>query len=404
MWIPQELQQLLKGGISDTVDFIVVNSEVPESVYEVICAFANRDGGHLFLGVREDGQVVGIRAKLIEQFKRQIEADVRDEKKMHPGMDLHPVCYEADGKRILYVQVPPSDDVSYWMGSAWDRQGDCNADITGFTEAMLRLYLRKGRKSYTDTVTRLGIQHLRHDLIDRARAMTNRRTQNHPWKGMSDEEMLRDAGLLRRHEFEGFEGITIAGVLLFGTDGAIRSVLSWYSTDAIFRVFQMDRYDDRDVVETNLLDAYDRLLKFGQKHLNDPFCLEGCLRVSARDHILHEIISNLLVHRDYSSGIRAQFVIERERIYTRNGSISHGSGPLDLAGGQPYAKNPTLAKVFREIGLMEGTGNGVRTTAKYTKMYSGFEPRFTEGDVFETVIPLSEAATVTVGPVRAAGK
>ena len=46
----------------------------------------------------------------------------------------------------------------------------------------------------------------------------------------------------------------------------------------------------------------------------------------------------------------------------------------------------------------------MRNTAKYTKMCSGFVPRFTEGDVFETVIPLSEVATVTVGPVRAAEK
>ncbi len=346
MELPEDLQQLLESGTGVTVVCREVDAELPEDVYETICALADRDGGHLFLGVRDDGQVAGISADRVERFRRQIETDVRDEEKMHPGMDLHPVCYDADGKRILSIRVPPSDDVSYWMGSAWDRQGDRNADITGFTEEMLRLYLRKSSKSYTDSVTRAGIQNLRHDLIDRVRVMTNRRTQNHPWKNMSDEQLLRDAGLLRRDKAEGYEGITIAGILLFGTDSAIRSAISWYNTDAIFRGFHLDRYDDRDVVETNLLDAYDRLMQFGQ-NLNDPFCLEGCLRVSARDQILHEIISNLLVHRDYSSGVRAQLVIERERIYTRNGSIPHGSGLLSPADGHPYAKNPTLAKVFR---------------------------------------------------------
>lgn len=40
----------------------------------------------------------------------------------------------------------------------------------------------------------------------------------------------------------------------------------------------------------------------------------------------------------------------------------------------------------------------MRNTYKYTRLYSGAEPEFVEGDVFRTVIPLSEAATATVGP------
>lgn len=42
----------------------------------------------------------------------------------------------------------------------------------------------------------------------------------------------------------------------------------------------------------------------------------------------------------------------------------------------------------------------MRNSYKYTKMYSGGEPIFTEADVFTTVIPLSEAATATVGPTE----
>jgi len=45
-------------------------------------------------------------------------------------------------------------------------------------------------------------------------------------------------------------------------------------------------------------------------------------------------------------------------------------------------------------------GSGMRNSYKYTKMYSGGEPVFTEADVFTTVIPLSEAATTTVGPTE----
>ena len=98
----------------------------------------------------------------------------------------------------------------------------------------------------------------------------------------------------------------------------ICSVLAHHKTDAIFRVFNTDRYDDRDVIITNLLDSYDRLIAFGQKHLNDSFALDGIVSISARDTILREIVSNLLAHRDFSSPYVAKLVIERDRILTEN--------------------------------------------------------------------------------------
>lgn len=54
--------------------------------------------------------------------------------------------------------------------------------------------------------------------------------------------------------------------------------------------------------------------------------------------------------------------------------------------------------MFREIGLADELGSGMRNTYKFTKLYSGGEPQFTEGDVFRTVIPLSEIATMKSGP------
>ena len=194
------------------------------------------------------------------------------------------------------------------------------------------------------------------------------------------------------------EGITLAAVLLFGTDNRIMSVLPQHKTDAIFRVFNVDRYDDRDVVITNLIESYDCLMEFGKKHLNDVFTLDGIQRISTRDKILREIISNLLMHRDFSSGYVPKLVIERDKITTENANLAHGHGNLNLKTFRPFTKNPSIAKVFREIGLADELGSGMRNSYKYTKMYSGGEPVFTEADVFTTVIPLSEAATATVGP------
>lgn len=176
------------------------------------------------------------------------------------------------------------------------------------------------------------------------------------------------------------------------------SALPQHKTDAIFRVENVDRYDDRDVIITNLFDTYDRLMEFGKKHLSDPFVLEGINSVSARDKILREIFSNLLAHRDYSSAYVAKFVIERQRMYTENASKAHGLGILDLTTFEPFPKNPAISKVFRETSLADELGSGMRNTYKYTQLYSGGTPEFIEGDVFRTIVPLDTVSVGKVGP------
>jgi len=185
--------------------------------------------------------------------------------------------------------------------------------------------------------------------------------------------------------------------LLFGKDNSIMSVLPQHKTDAIFRVKNKDRYDDRDVVITNLIDSYDRLMAFGQKHLNDLFVLDGIVNVNARDRILREIVSNTLAHRDYSSGFPAKMIIDDEKITIENSNLAHGMGALDLQKFEPFPKNPAISKVFREIGLADELDSGMRNTYKYTRLYSGADPLFEEGDIYKTIIPLKKIATQKVG-------
>jgi len=62
--------------------------------------------------------------------------------------------------------------------------------------------------------------------------------------------------------------------------------------------------------------------------------------------------------------------------------------------------NPSISKVFREIGLADELGSGMRNTYKYTKLYSQAEPTFSEGDIFKIVVHLNGAATAVVGPTK----
>ena len=120
---------------------------------------------------------------------------------------------------------------------------------------------------------KLDINYLDFSLINKAKRMAVSRNEQHIWKDMSEEELLRSTNLILIDSETNQGGVTLAVILLFGKDNTIMSVLPQHKTDSIFRVENIDRYDDRDVVIMNLIESYDRLLKFGQKHLNDLFVL-----------------------------------------------------------------------------------------------------------------------------------
>lgn len=80
----------------------------------------------------------------------------------------------------------------------------------------------------------------------------------------------------------------------------------------------MDRYDDRKIIRTNLIESFDRLMEFGRKHLPDKFFLEDENRVSIRNILVMEMVGNTLMHREFTSSYAAKFVIQRERMYVEN--------------------------------------------------------------------------------------
>lgn len=213
---------------------------------------------------------------------------------------------------------------------------------------------------------------------------------------MTDLELLKSAGLYLKDYQSGKEGLTLAAVLLLGKDELIFSVIPHYRTDAILRREDIDRYDDRDDIRTNLIESYERLMMFTAKHLKDKFHLEKDQRVSLRDKIFREVISNILIHREYSNPYPAKLVIEADKVFTENSNKPHGNGIIDPTNFSPYPKNPVIARFFKEIGWVDELGSGVRNIYKYSKFYSGKEPLFIEEDIFKTIIPLTEQVTEQV--------
>ncbi|GAU77714.1 Fic family protein [Fusibacter sp. 3D3] len=248
------------------------------------------------------------------------------------------------------------------------------------------------RKQATYTENRIfpyaDMDELEDELFTRVRKTVKNLRPGHPWVSMDNIELLKSAGMYLKDQSTGEQGITLAGILIFGSELMIQTALPHYRTDAILRRENLDRYDDRDDIRVNLLRSYERLMQFIAKHLNDKFYLEGDQRVSLRDKIFREAISNLLIHREFSNPFPAKLVIGKDRVYIENGNKPHGNGMIDPEDFSPYPKNPKIAKFFKEIGWVDELGSGVRNIYKYNKIYSGADPEFIEGDVFKTIIPL----------------
>ena len=394
----EEIMKLIQNGEKIDVEFKESNNTLPKDIYDSVCSFNNRNGGHILLGVSDKKIIIGVNEDKIDKIIKEFTTSVNNSQKLYPPLYLTPVPVNIKGKTIIYIRVPEGYQVCRHNGKIWDRSYEGDINITNNSELVYKMYSRKQNTYFVNKVyPNLEIGCLDTSVIEKARKMAVSRNQNHSWKNMNDEELLRSATLILIDPETNKEGITLAAILLFGKDNSIMSVLSQHKTDAIFRVENKDRYDDRDIVITNLIDSYDRLISFGQKHLNELFVLDGIVNVNARDRILREIISNTLAHRDYSSGFPAKMIIDDEKIIIENSNLAHGMGALNLQKFEPFPKNPSISKVFREIGIADELGSGMRNTYKYTQLYSGKNPVFEEGDIFRTYIPLKKIATQKVG-------
>ena len=210
---------------------------------------------------------------------------------------------------------------------------------------------------------------------------------------MSDDEIMKSSGLWEKDFSSGIQGYNLAGVLLLGKDEVIRSCCPGYITDAIYRVENVDRYDDRLQVTTNLIEAYDLLMEFVAKHTSDKFCLIDNVNTSIRGIIAREVIGNILVHRDYSSAFPAKVIIEKDWLKTENWCIPRRHGNIMSDEFTPYPKNPLIQQFFANIGRTDTIGSGVRNLYKYTPIYSdGGKPELIENDVFRITIPLDKMA------------
>lgn len=387
------LKKIISDGEGLTVEFKRCVNELTNTVFETVSSFSNRYGGYLFLGVEDDGTVIGVNRKAAAGIKKNFANTLNNPQRFSPTQFLILEEAEIDGELILWAYIPTSSQIVMFAGKIYDRNEDGDMDISRNSDFVAQIHSRKShefseRKIFPyATESDLELER----LMPKVRRLVQNHREDHPWINLSDMEILQSAGLYQEDLETGKTGFNLAAILLFGREDVIRSCTPNYLTDAILRRENLDRYDDRIIVTTNLIDAYDQLIEFINKHTLDKFFLIGDQSVSVRSKIARELVSNSLVHREYTSAFPAKIIIEQDKIVTENWSIPKNPGRIDPNRFTPYPKNPLLANFFVQIGRADTLGSGVRNLYKFTKIYSGGEPELIDGDVFRTIVPLGES-------------
>lgn len=390
----EKMREMLSKDEKITIEYKECANQIHDSVYETVSAFSNRYGGYIIMGVKDGGIPIGVNRNAVKDLKKNFVNQLNNPNKMSPTLYLSIEEFEYEGMLLLYTYVPPTSTVEKCSGRVYDRNEEGDMDITDSPIQMENLYARKSN-TYTESklFPYVREEHLRTDLMEKVRRLISNNNPRHEWLKMSDKELLVSAGLYETDFVTGEQGYNLAAILLFGKDEVIQSCVPGYVTDALCRKENMDRYDDRLIVKTNLIESYEILMDFIAKHTSDKFYLVDNVRTSVRDLISREVVSNILVHRDFSSAFPAKVIIEKDWIRTENWCRPRRQGNILETEFTPYPKNPILARFFVAVGLADTIGSGVRNLYKYTPIYTpGGKPELIEHDVFRINIPITETA------------
>lgn len=382
------LDRYIQVGEGISVEFKRCGSQPGQDTFETVCSFANRQGGSILLGVRDDGAVEGVPEASALNIERNISnvTSNPDLFNVSPLVEFERLR-DSEGRLVIRVWVPMGPSLYTFKGAVYDRVAD--ADVRVKSDAQVTSMMARKRSYYSERTVYSWVTEddLEMDLLDAVRDALRANDADHPWLSLSNGEFLRAARLFGRDQLTGERGFNLAAVALLGKEDTILDVMPLYRTDAVLRRVETDRYDDRLICRSNLVRAYDELVGFCEKWLPDSFVLDGGQRKSARDVIVRELVCNCLIHREFVSPHIARITIDREGIRTNNASRALFAGPVTLESLDPTPKNPIIANFFTQMGRSEELGSGTRNLYKFSRLYAGKDPVLEDGDQFTAFVP-----------------
>ena len=315
-----------------------------------ICGFANAQGGKIYIGCNDNGEVVGVvnSKKLLEDIPNKIVQQL--------GIVVDVNLQTKDGKDYIEIDVPPYPVGISYKGVFHYRSGSTKQQLSG---PALEAFLLKKRGATWDTLP-LPIFHME-DVDD---GLVERFKRLAAAKGRIDESLLQEPKdvLVEKLHLKSGEYLTNAAMLLFSKDP------EKYQVGAYVKIgyFESDsdlRYQDE--IHGSLLEIVDQIIEVMHlKYMKAQITYEGLQRIEryiVPDAALREALFNALCHSQYNYGVPIQISVYADKIYIANS----GGLPDDWTAENLMEKhssrpgNPTIAQVFYFAGFIESWGRGI---------------------------------------------
>ena len=373
--------------------------EVPKDFWPTYSAMANAHGGVVILGIQEKmGVFSAAGIKDLNKVRSDLFNNLNNPSKVSVNLlsdiDVQEVIVE--GKPVLMVSIPQAgrkDKPVYLngqpLGNTYRRLNDGDRKCDDITvKRMLAEQVQDSRD--TNICNRYGLNDIDLESLHAYRNQFASYKSGHPWVGTDDTEFLHLLGAWREDRETKENGLTLAGLLMFGQWPAIMTCTPLYFVDYQEQPDEPDtsvRWLDRVVPDGtwsgNLFDFYRKVIRKLTADLKVPFHMQGDTRIDETPihQALREALVNTLVHADYSDRASVRVIKRPSGFEFRNPGALRVPVAQALKGGESDCRNRTLQQMFLMINLGERAGSGLpriltswQSEGRLLKMTELFEP------------------------------
>lgn len=358
--------------------------ELPLDFWPTYSSMANTHGGMVLLGIRESkGQFTVAGIQNPEKIRKDLFSTLNDPRKVSTNLltDASVETITLEGKFVLAVHIPPAGRKQKPvyingnpLGNTYRRLNE--GDMRASDEAVRRMLAEQVEDDRDARILPgFGLADLDQDSLRIYRQMLADRTPGHPFLEHQGEAFLQQLGAWRRDRQNGEQGLTLAGLLMFGAWPAIQEAVPHYFVDyqerpeAKTELRWVDRLVPDGTWSGNAFDFYRRVYRKLVADLKVPFALaDGHRRDDTPVHVaLREALVNTLVHADYTGRVSILVVKRPDLFGFRNPGCLRLPMEQVLQGGTSDCRNRLMHQMFLMIGLGERGGSGI------PKIFSGWQ-------------------------------
>ena len=327
---------------------------VVEDIKKVIVGFANSDGGTLYIGIKDNGKVVGIENP--DKTMQQIGNMVRDSIKPDLTMFIHYNIIDIKKKKVISVSIQKGTNKPYYLAKyglkpsgVFVRQG--TSTVSASDNSIRNMIKEADGDTFEEMIP--SLQQLTFESTQKEFSL-----RNIPF----GRQQMLSLGMIRKDNW-------FTNLALLLSDQCLQTFKV-----AVFNGIDQNNFQDRREFSGSLLKQLNDTYEFINQHNQTRAKFNGLLRIDIRDYpevALREALLNTVVHRDYSFKSSSLVSIYTDKIeITSIGGLLPGVNKDDIMIGYSVCRNRNLANIFYRLKLIEAYGTGIK---KIMNSYSDCE-------------------------------